>query len=508
VAANSGAPPDPLLELSHSSDKAVRKACTSNANTPVEALLKLGTQFPEQLLENAVFDLLLLAQPGPFEELPTSTLNSLLKRDQVPVELIRWAWKHHGESTLHSLLMNPNTPADVVEELCKSKDPEVRMAAELHCSQILPEWAEEIHSELGLHSAKHVAPLMRMHSAEWWDSLLDILPSTLPDWQERGFVNNLPRSHCLTKAGKSSSQELLILLSYSNDWQILHELSINRCCPAEALARLARANKHIKMNVALHCNTDPCILAELSLDADWEVRMASASSTLINQGYLARLAQDVVDEVRAAAGGNRCAPNALIEALASDQSLLVRESVAGNESTPSEVLCNLSKDNDRRVRCRVALNTSTRPLDLLSLKRNDDDPGVREYAAKTICLTDRKRSETYERIRNTPPHTIQMPGTNVSAVNQGIECELRRILAIGTRGSSPSPNRRFLFTLPQCPPSILAKHFRSRSWLERFAIAGNPSTPEVVLERMVREGNQLVRRAAADNLASRGPATN
>jgi hypothetical protein len=73
----------------------------------------------------------------------------------------------------------------------------------------------------------------------------------------------------------------------------------------------------------------------------------------------------------------------------------------------------------------------------------------------------------------------------------------------GSRGSNPSSFRRFLFSLPQCPASILAKNFRSISWLERFAIAGNPSTPESVLERMTLEGNQLVRRAAASNLAER-----
>lgn len=50
VAANPNASADLLLELSHNEDKTVRKACTSNADTPVEALLKLGGQLPEQLL--------------------------------------------------------------------------------------------------------------------------------------------------------------------------------------------------------------------------------------------------------------------------------------------------------------------------------------------------------------------------------------------------------------------------------------------------------------------------
>ena len=78
-----------------------------------------------------------------------------------------------------------------------------------------------------------------------------------------------------------------------------------------------------------------------------------------------------------------------------------------------------------------------------------------------------------------------------------------QICTDGCKGSQPSAGRRFLFTLPQCPANVLAKNFRSRSWLERFAIAGNPSTPDAVLERMTHEGNQLVRQAAAANLQAR-----
>ena len=138
VAANPNAPADLLQELSHSDDKTVRKACTSNANTPMEALLKLGAQFPEQLLENPVFDLLLLAHPGLFEELPTSTLNSLLKRDQVPVELIRWAWKHRADSVEGAILYNATTPSDIIKELTANPKQEIAIAAKTHIHYCQP----------------------------------------------------------------------------------------------------------------------------------------------------------------------------------------------------------------------------------------------------------------------------------------------------------------------------------------------------------------------------------
>ena len=137
----------------------------------------------------------------------------------------------------------------------------------------------------------------------------------------------------------------------------------------------------------------------------------------------------------------------------------------------------LAKDPHEDVRRRVARNEQT-PAELLTLLANDQDRDVR-YA---VC----RNSKTPERV------AVELR-----------EAFLVQICTDGCKGSQPSGGRRFLFTLTQCPANVLAKNFRSRSWLERFAIAGNPSTPEAVLERMTHEGNQLVRQAAAANLQAR-----
>ena len=67
-----------------------------------------------------------------------------------------------------------------------------------------------------------------------------------------------------------------------------------------------------------------------------------------------------------------------------------------------------------------------------------------------------------------------------------------------------SGNTRLLaFLCPDTPPAALAKAQRSNDWRERAAIAINPNTPEIVLVRLSKEGNAVVRSLAKDALLKR-----
>jgi hypothetical protein len=80
VAQNSCTAPELLRELGNSSDVTTHQHVAANPNTPTEVLLKLGSKFPQQLLDNPIFSLLLLENPNLVNEMPISTLISLLKR--------------------------------------------------------------------------------------------------------------------------------------------------------------------------------------------------------------------------------------------------------------------------------------------------------------------------------------------------------------------------------------------------------------------------------------------
>ncbi|BDA76332.1 hypothetical protein CAL7716_104980 (plasmid) [Calothrix sp. PCC 7716] len=66
----------------------------------------------------------------------------------------------------------------------------------------------------------------------------------------------------------------------------------------------------------------------------------------------------------------------------------------------------------------------------------------------------------------------------------------------------PASSRLTVLLNPKAPIGILAKISRSLSWLERYAIASNPSTPELIRQRLTKDANRVVRAAAEASLRS------
>ena len=653
VAANPSAPPELLAKLSRSNDKPTRCACAANASTPVEALLELGSQFPEQLIENPVFDLLVIGNPDIFTELPVSTVNSLLKRDIVPVELIRWAWKNHGHSTLESLLLNPSTPADIVNELCHHESNDVRIAAELHCSRELPEWARtklgasaieisEIYEQLAIpYSAKLDDVILSVLSncrGARLDELLRLIPdegflelthgkkasaqalellSVHPSDNIREVVARNPRtpSHSLLDLAKDKSYcvrasvaymyqyltkekigsldektlaELLMILLNDKHEYVRHWIPMSKILPKDILGSLAKdpsdmvreqvaknprtpieairilasdSSEKVRQWIARQAATPSELLAKLGHDEDSEVRRSVASNVNTPPNVLALLSDDDDPAVRYRVAGNKRSPRDVLEKLASaadkdvlyqigknsetpsvivlelsrhsaasarsgvalnpkapseilhnlanDASKIVREAAALNESTPVEALERLAQDSAEDIRCKVALNQSTTHAILAKLAE-DSSIYVRSMVAENsrtppnlleTLAKDRSSRVSKEASKNLQART---QGKDEASANELFTAlSLEGVCDKCCKGAQPTPIRRFLLQLPECPAPLLAKNLRSRSWLERLAIAQNPSTSEAALKKMVSDANRLVHHAASLNLARR-----
>ena len=117
VARNPSASSDLLRELGSSKDTTTRKWVATNPNTPSDVLLSLAVQFPVQLLENPVFDLLLLENPNLISDMPLSSLGSVLKRENCPVGILTHAAVIDDERVQLALLQNANTPSEIIGRL-------------------------------------------------------------------------------------------------------------------------------------------------------------------------------------------------------------------------------------------------------------------------------------------------------------------------------------------------------------------------------------------------------
>lgn len=116
VAKNPNADPDLLRELGSSSDDLIREGVASNPNTPTDLLWKLGEEFPEELLNNPVFALLMLENPNLLVDMPQTTLITLIKPHGVPDSFLELAATHQQKEVLLALLekiANPNTYKNV-----------------------------------------------------------------------------------------------------------------------------------------------------------------------------------------------------------------------------------------------------------------------------------------------------------------------------------------------------------------------------------------------------------
>ena len=152
VAANTSCPRTLLQSLSLHADNAVRKRVASNPQTPAKVAASLGSQFPNQLLDNSAFDAYLLEYPDLLKRIGARTLRSLVKREMCPASFLEYAANFDDEETQLSLLTNAATPKTVVEGLQKGEHAKVREAANWHVS-IHPEapeyWKKSFNSSVG-----------------------------------------------------------------------------------------------------------------------------------------------------------------------------------------------------------------------------------------------------------------------------------------------------------------------------------------------------------------------
>ncbi|MGL6344702.1 MAG: hypothetical protein ACRC80_36820 [Waterburya sp.] len=128
VAQNTVAPEKVLKELSKSNNSAIRKAVCANPNTASNTLWQLASEFPQQLLNNPIFELLVLENPNFIENIPINIFRQLLDLSEFPEHFRELASNSHQDNIRVAIAENSRTSADMLNKLADDQSFYVRTA--------------------------------------------------------------------------------------------------------------------------------------------------------------------------------------------------------------------------------------------------------------------------------------------------------------------------------------------------------------------------------------------
>jgi hypothetical protein len=114
-----------LKELINTKSGKIRSAVAQNPNTPPDILLKLFDEFPLHVLNNPVFEFLLIENPNFYDEL-FQVNRDVFNEDGLPSSFLKWGVNHSDESIRIAVAKSPNTPQSFLIELAHDKDKDVR----------------------------------------------------------------------------------------------------------------------------------------------------------------------------------------------------------------------------------------------------------------------------------------------------------------------------------------------------------------------------------------------
>lgn len=526
--------PDLLKQLSQDDDPEVRRQVTCNPNTPLECLLKLAEDFPEEFLNNPALMLYNMLQPHFFQDFSQRTWLSLLRCEKFPLYWLQWLTKtERSRWNYYSLY----------DELIQS--------AYLHCAwDDTSPYASLL--DLPTRWRKTMARLERtpeemlvqFASSPFFEARRDTAtnPSTPAETLSKlaaGYEKAVTRE---VARNPSAPVELLLQLQNDRDavvrWNVLHHprfplkplvqlafkgdeiarraVTRRADVPVEVLRSLVSdSNQEVRLAIARHPSTPITTLVKLLADSYFKVRRQVARHPAISVEILRQMADDSDEEVRRAVAIHPSTPIDILEHLASDRDATVRKAVAGNSQTPVNVLEKLASDPDAQVVLVLAHNPHT-PADALARCASAPSALVRRAVIRNPrtpldtliqCALDDDLLVRLEVAQNkrTPKHTLSQLILNTPQQMQITVTQNRNYYyshAYRQKVSETTlPMGRAIAANPQASPELLAQLAQRTDEQLQVNLATNPSTPPDILARMADHPEGWLRVSVAYNPA-------
>jgi hypothetical protein len=500
LATNVNTSSDSLLKLEEFKSVKIKQALAANPNSPIELLLRLSKDFPEQVLNNPVLPLLLL--------------------ENLAVDI----FANFPESFLLELVNNPQTSQELLGILVSSKHPQIAQSAKLHVN-----WAGEMSQ--GWHESVlefiHNTPieeqdLRYLHKLAKYELIPEKVLPYIPANQQgekllEAIAHTTKNPHTLEYLAINSNQynnnqsiisavlfnaktpqnvfkelfnsgqcyrelalnhnthlKILEQLFKSSDDNVRSALAGNPRCPQSILEELFSLGKYYR-ELAGNPNTPPIIVEQLLKSSDNNVRSVLSRNPNISIENLKQLVTNIDTYSRMLLASNINTPESLLEQLAKDYYSFIREDVAKNLSTPVRILKDLARDPEEKVRFSITQNPNTPANALLEAIASISDSLINNIDKQLAHLNCSKFAT---------PFVIWKSAANPRIPIDFLEQWLK------------SGDIRFLIPTaknPNTPDSSLLKLARDENPLVRYSVAQNSNLSVNILEVLAQDEERDIR---------------
>jgi predicted DNA-binding WGR domain protein len=526
-----------LAELATSQDYETRRRVVANPNTPTHTLLKLGIEFPIELLGNPMFSLLLLENPNFLSEIPIQTLRSLVTQAEASVHFwVEYASRESDQNLLLGLAMNPNLPSQALEKLIQSRFPAVVEAARLHVN-----WPSTVDGySIAVNALREMALTYHNERFLQLSAHLGIIPDfIIQEWIRCDAQGDKAMEKPLKSIAGSlaTSSTLLAQLAQSPTTSIRSQVAGNLNTPPKTLETLATDQSNFRVvvfEVARNPNTPAHTLAKLSHHADPAIYASVAKNFSTPIGVLENMLSRgiCIEETlwnpnlpdsflkkwfetdrktnsirRIGPLSDFKAPPEIIEKLAKHA---FPSLITTHPNTPFHIIAEWARSGDRRA----VANSPHATLELLTYLM--DYPN---YGETIQAVVDNKKSSFHLLVTNKyieRQEYQKMLAERVLGGNRAegkyvvMDAEILELIAEGWQlpeqlldqlAHHEKPVvRSFVAQLPDAPIALLEELALDKEESVRLEVAQNPATPTYLLELLAQDKEQKVRIALAQRV--------
>ncbi len=510
LARNENTPGD-ILSLLSQGNKEVRQLVASNPNTPIEVLKKLGIEFADEIVNNPVFNLLLLEDSNNnFLKmcLATSTTTSLETLEELSSDLdcdIRGQVAKNSKITgrilnrlgedkdyyvLLSVLENRNTTEQTLYKLLNS------VLSNYFTSKILKHPNASL--DILLTAAEHPYSNPRIAVSKCRKTPKYLLVKLSDDYVasvRRGVAGN-PRTPA----------EILTKLSSDNALSVIRAVARNPKTPDNLLTKLANhSNKSIRRAVAYNPKASAEILSKLANDSEQEVCMGVIKNFNTPINILNNLVKQNHYYIYSSICNDNILANIFDAQLIEKQNNYIEEklSVYVNKKiikifkrkyniSNTDFLIRVISLRRNSIRRKVLINARL-PKNIL----NDLANHPSKYIRKIVAGHPDTSPDMLAKLAQDPIEAVRKAVTE----NPNTPLECLRLLTKTVKNYCLRKSIKQQYIKKQdMLISILKQLAVSSDWIDRQEAAKNTNTPLIILEKLQEDSNEYVKMSAVNNV--------